>query len=147
MTYPKAYLYQRIVQAKVFIDENFRNDINVDDISEEARFSKFHFIRLFKRAYGLSPRQYLIRKRIEFARKNLLKNSSVTATCFGSGFSSLGTFSTLFKRKTGLSPSQYKELHNNKAIDLKSKPQKYIPGCYLKKSNYEELENPHYIEI
>ncbi len=57
--YPKVYLYQRIVQAKLFIDRNYADKIDIDNISDEAFFSKFHFIRLFKRIYGKTPYQYL----------------------------------------------------------------------------------------
>ena len=40
-------LYERIVAAKVFIDENFHEAINLDDISQKAFLSRFHFHRLF----------------------------------------------------------------------------------------------------
>ena len=50
--YPKVYLYKRIVQAKLFIDNNYFKNIDLDNISDEANFSKFHFMRLFKNAYG-----------------------------------------------------------------------------------------------
>ena len=136
MTYPKTYLYQRIVQAKLFIDRNFNNEINVDNIAGEACFSKYHFIRLFKKTYGFTPKQYLIKKRIEFAKRNLKDNQTVTDTCFDSGFTSLGTFSTLFKGQTGVTPTQFKVNHFLKQKEMESKPQKFIPGCFLQKSNF-----------
>ena len=57
--YPKAYLYMRIVQAKLFIDKSYAEPINLKDITNEAFFSKYHFIRTFKAIYGYSPHQYL----------------------------------------------------------------------------------------
>ncbi len=42
--YPKAYHYRRIVQAKRYIDEHFNESIDLEAISEEANFSKFHFL-------------------------------------------------------------------------------------------------------
>ncbi len=65
--YPKAYLYRRIVQAKLFIDSNYTDNIDLDNISDEAYFSKFHFTRLFKKIYGRTPHQYLTFVRIEKA--------------------------------------------------------------------------------
>jgi len=59
-TYPKVYLYRGIVQAKPFIDNNY-----ADHIADEAFFSKFHFIRLFKKIYSKTPHQYLITVRSE----------------------------------------------------------------------------------
>ncbi len=50
--YPKIYLYKRVVQAKLFIDNRFGDDIDLNNIADEAYLSKFHFIRLFKIIYG-----------------------------------------------------------------------------------------------
>jgi AraC-like DNA-binding protein len=109
-SYPRVYLYRRIVQAKLFIDQHFREKINLDTIAGEAYFSQFHFIRLFKMAYQKTPHQYLIFVRIEHA-KELLKNDhlSIAEICFAVGFESAGSFTLLFKRLTGLSPSQYRQ--------------------------------------
>ena len=71
--YPKIYLYKRIVQAKLFIDANFSERIDLGNIADEAYFSKFHFIRLFKISYGYTPHQYLTRVRIENAKLFLSK--------------------------------------------------------------------------
>jgi AraC-like DNA-binding protein len=60
MEYPKVYLYRRIVQAKLFIDASYMHSIDLDNISEEASFSKFHFTRLFRQVYGRTPHQYLV---------------------------------------------------------------------------------------
>ena len=49
---PKIYLYRRIVQAKLFIDSNFAENIDAREIAGEACYSKFHFIRTFKSIYG-----------------------------------------------------------------------------------------------
>ena len=71
--------------------------------------SKYHLLRLFKKYYGLTPRQYLIDKRIENSKTHLINGMSVTETCFAVGFESLGTFSTLFKTKTGKSPTEFQK--------------------------------------
>ncbi len=51
--YPKAYLYKRIVQAKLFMDDHFTEHIDLAAICWEASFSKFHFTRLFREVYGV----------------------------------------------------------------------------------------------
>ncbi len=89
--YPKIYLYKRIVQAKLFMDEHFCEKIDLDNIADEACFSKFHFIRLFKSIYGITPHQYLIRSRIERSMEMLQSGHTVSATCLGVGFESLST--------------------------------------------------------
>src|SRR5690606_18560243 len=99
--YPKVYLYRRIVQAKLFIDSNYADKIDIDNISDEAFFSKFHFIRLFKKIYGKTPHQYLKFVRIKKAQQLLRTENSVSMVCFSVGFDSLSSFSGLFKRITG----------------------------------------------
>src|SRR5699024_293335 len=84
--YPKIYLYRRIVQAKLYIDKFYFEKIDLDNISDEAYFSKFHFIRLFKSIYGKTPHQYLTTVRIEKAQQHLQLNKSVKDVCFLVGF-------------------------------------------------------------
>lgn len=56
-------LYKRIVSAKVFIDENYHDAIDLDLISRQAFLSRFHFHRLFTRIYRKTPHQYLTQKK------------------------------------------------------------------------------------
>ena len=90
-----------------YINQNYDTDVNLDVLSHIQYVSKYHMLRLFKKYYGLTPRQYLIDKRIEKAKKHLKNGMSVTETCFAVGFNSLGSFSLLFKTKTSKSPAQY----------------------------------------
>ena len=80
--YPKVYLYKRIVQAKLFIDSNYANKIDIDNICDEACFSKFHFIRVFKKVYGKTPHQYLTSVRIENAKLLFKEDNAVTEVCY-----------------------------------------------------------------
>jgi len=98
-----------IIGVKNYIDNNYNTDLNLDFLSHTKFISKYHLLRLFKRYYGLTPRQYLIDKRIEKSKEHLKDHMSVTETCFAVGFESLGSFSSLFKSRTGKSPSQYQK--------------------------------------
>lgn len=141
MSYPKAYLYRRIVLAKLYIDNNYQKNINLGDIADEALFSRYHFIRIFKEIYGKTPYQYLIHVRIEKAKLCLQDGVSVTETCFSVGFDSVGSFSGLFKRRTGLPPSVYQKEYNLNKKQVTAKPLKYIPGCFAEKNGWSEKSN------
>jgi AraC-like DNA-binding protein len=143
--YPKVYLYRRIVQAKLFIDTNFADNIDLGNIADEAYFSKFHFIRLFKKIYGKTPHQYLKVVRIEKAIQLLRTDISVSDVCYAVGFESLSSFSGLFKSLVGLAPSAYQIQQLQIKAQILKTPLLFIPGCFAekkgwtKKSNFEEM--------
>ena len=128
--YPKIYLYRRIVQAKLFIDKFYSEKIDLDNISDEAYFSKFHFIRLFKSIYGKTPHQYLRTVRIEKAQRLFQQNKSVTEVCFLVGFDSVTTFSGLFTRLVKRTPSQYISYYQERKSQIQTTPLAFVPGCY-----------------
>ena len=145
-TYPKVYLYRRIVQAKLFIDSNYADNIDLNNISDEAYFSKFHFIRQFKKIYGKTPHQYLTVVRIEKSMQLLRADTSVSEVCYAVGFESVGSFSGLFKRIVGLTPSAYLEQQQQIKAQILKAPLEFVPGCFAekngwtKKSNFEEVK-------
>lgn len=96
------------VNTRRCIDTNFDKEINLDFLAHLQFTSKYHLIRVFKKYHGITPRQYLINKRIEIAKKKLKSGKSVSDTCYSIGFGSVNSFSNLFKAKTGIPPSLYK---------------------------------------
>jgi len=128
--YPKVYLYRRIVQAKLFIDSRYSDNIDIDNISDEAYFSKFHFIRLFKKIYGRTPHQYLTFVRIEKAMELLKTDIPVSEVCYAIGFESLSSFSGLFKRTVGLAPSVYLTQQRHIKAQVLLTPLRFVPGCF-----------------
>lgn len=144
--YPKIYLYKRIVQAKLFIDSNYGEKIDLNNISNEASFSRFHFIRLFKSIYGFTPHQYLVRVRMVHAKKLLEKGSAISDVCFEVGFDSLTSFTGLFKRYNHISPSQYRKEVLERQKKMRTQPLGFVPSCFaekkgwLKKSNFQEVK-------
>ena len=145
--YPKVYKYCRIIKAKIFIDKNFDEKIDLDNISEESCFSKFHFIRLFKKAYGKTPHQYLKDVRMGRAMQLLHQKISVAEVCFAVGFESVSSFTGLFKKTIGLTPSQFQKQQQSIQSQIKNVPLKFIPHCFaeakgwIKKSNFGEVNS------
>jgi AraC-like DNA-binding protein len=138
--YPKIYLYRRIVQAKLFIDNKFSDPIDLDNISDEAYFSKFHFIRQFKKIYGKTPHQYLKLVRIEKAMELLRTDVPVSDVCYAVGFESLSSFSSLFKLIVGLTPSAYQAQQLQIKTQILKTPLKFIPGCFAEKKGWTKKE-------
>lgn len=105
----KVEIYRRLDIAKEYIDANLGNDIKIEDMAREACLSTYHFIRLFKAVYEITPHRYLSKNRLDKAMNLLLRGDmSVTDVCFEVGFKSLSSFSWLFKQKYGLYPEETK---------------------------------------
>lgn len=98
-----------VIATRNFIKNNYETNLNLDLLLHINFVSKYHLLRLFKRYYGLTPRQYLTDKRIEKSKEHLKNGMKVTETCYAVGFESLGSFSTLFKSKTGKTPAQFQK--------------------------------------
>jgi AraC-like DNA-binding protein len=139
--YPGVHMYRRVVRAKLFIDTHFHEPINVNNIADEAYFSKFHFIRLFKNIYGKTPNQYLIAVRIKKAKELLQSEKSVSEVCSSVGFESLSSFSGLFKKVTGSTPSVFLKNHQEVSMAKKNSPLKFVPGCFVSNNGWDENSN------
>jgi AraC-like DNA-binding protein len=124
-------IYHRIVAAKVFIDENYQEQIDLDDISERAFFSRFHFHRLFKHVYRRTPHQYITQKRLDKAKDLLKENKPVTEVCNEIGFESIGSFSVLFKKEIGFAPQYYRNMAWLKKQKEIEQPKRAIPHCFI----------------
>jgi AraC-like DNA-binding protein len=137
--YPKVYLYRRIVQAKLFIDDRYADHINLGSIAGEAYFSKFHFTRLFKQAYGKTPHQYLTGVRIEKAMERLKTGLPVSDVCYAVGFESLSSFCGLFKRIAGVTPSAYLAQQQELKVRIMKSPLQFVPGCFAEKHGWNKI--------
>ena len=117
---------EAVRRARDRIDRDYAEPLDLDVLAAHAGYSRFHFVRLFARAYGETPRAFLTRRRIERA-KDLLRaaNLSVTEICGLVGFESLGSFSARFTALVGRSPSAYR----TDAVAAGGAPA--IPGCFL----------------
>jgi len=125
MTTPGLARLRALRRAKDAMDRDWADPgLDLDAVAAHAGYSRYHFVRAFKAAYGESPGQYLSRRRIERAEE-LLRTAdlSVTEICMLVGFSSVGTFSARFKQQTGVTPRDYRARHVRSGAAL-------IPGCY-----------------
>lgn len=128
-------LYQRIIAAKIYIDENYGEAIDLDTMSQQAFMSRFHFHRIFRKVYRHTPHQYLTRKRIEKAKDLLASNKPVTEVCNEVGFESIGSFSTLFKKEIGFAPTYFRNMAWLKKQEQLREPRKAIPHCFIEGFN------------
>jgi AraC-like DNA-binding protein len=100
---------RHLLRAKDLIDSRYRDPLDVSDLARAAHLSRAHFSREFRRAFGESPHQYLLTRRLERAAA-LLRNTDRTVAdiCLTVGLRSVGSFTTSFGRNFGLSPTAYR---------------------------------------
>ncbi len=139
-TYPKLYFYRRIVQAKLFIDAHYAENIELYGMADEAYYSKFHFSRKFKEVYRYTPHQYLVFVRIENAMRLLASGMAVAAVCKAVGFEELSSFSRLFKRRTGMNPSVYLLKQQALHKQIAEAPLTLVPHCFAYQYGLVEKE-------
>lgn len=98
-----------LAKIKEFIAAEGTRDIMIADMAQAIGYSTVHFTRMFKQATGQTPRQYLIRYRINCA-KRLLKTTdmSIIDIAYQVGFGSHAYFSTKFRQITGVTPQLYR---------------------------------------
>ncbi len=111
--YLPEYYYVQIRQSKWFMEKNLSEKIELEKIASAAFMSQFHYIRTFKKVYGLSPRQFLKDLRINKGKELLKHGLNVSQVCFEVGYESLPTFCNAFKRATGYSPREYQNLNKS----------------------------------
>ncbi|MBQ6876391.1 MAG: helix-turn-helix transcriptional regulator [Lachnospiraceae bacterium] len=106
MPYHNVPHIKKLEKTRNFIQENFRNELSIEELANSIDMSVSYFRRLFHEAYGYSPMQYIMDLRIENARDLLLSGEvNVTEAARLSGFEDIYYFSALFKRKTGFTPT------------------------------------------
>ncbi len=112
-------MYRRLYRARDFLYSCYAESLTVADAARVAAISPFHFQRMFKSAFGISPMQFVQRRRLEVARQLLsTTEEDVTSICLAVGFESLGSFSSLFKRRFGVSPSQVRRIEEAVSAEL-----------------------------
>ncbi len=107
--YAKGLPKSSLKQIVDFIENHLDTDIRLDDLANTVGISAFHFCRLFKQTMHLTPHQYVIRRRVELA-KRLLKQSElrIVDVALLCGFANQSHLSRHFRRLVGMSPKTFR---------------------------------------
>jgi AraC-like DNA-binding protein len=123
--------FVKLCRARDLLRDCLGEPIALADAAAEAGLSPWHFLRLFRRAFGETPHRFLTRLRIERARDLLtVSRRSVTDICFDVGFSGLGSFSTLFARHVGSSPAAFRRRMRTLVVTPGFHPWGVVPCCF-----------------
>lgn len=99
---------RRAVEAALWLDERAHEAVDLEAAARAVELSPFHFLRLFSRALGVTPHQYLVRARLRRAARMLSDGErSVTDVALEVGFADLSNFVRTFHRAAGVSPGRF----------------------------------------
>jgi len=102
---------QKLLPAIQYINEHFENkSLSSELIAASSGISHPHMCRLFKSAYNITPHEYIIQTRLEYAKYLLCNEKTMTVQTISDkcGFNSSGYFIKVFKSKTGITPIEFR---------------------------------------
>jgi len=116
-TSTRREIYRRISLATDYLHSNYRQPLDLDSLGKAACLSKYHFLRLFTRVHGITPHQYLLRKRAKTALR-LLQTTPLDVCEIASsvGFAQRHALLRQMRRWTGLSPRQIRRAESVPAL-------------------------------
>ena len=99
-----------ILSAIDYIENNYMNDIDIEQLAELVHLSKYYFIRLFKQCMGVSPYEHVINLRINKSKHLLMGTEmSINEIAESVGFNDESHFIRTFKRITKITPDKFRK--------------------------------------
>ncbi len=139
----------RIDSIKNYIEERLSEELTLTELAARANISPFHFQKVFKSIVGETPKQYIVRLRLEAAAHHIVlkPDTTILEVALICGFNSLEAFSRAFKQYYDLSPDKFrKSIEQDKLNILHKKlrnslyPQNSSPFRANDPNNSKELE-------
>ncbi len=98
---------QAVTNVINYLQSAYTSDVSLNDLSRVSNLSRFHLVRVFRRALGVPPYEYLRQVRLERAKEMLGRGSSIAEAAARCGFVDQSHLTRWFKRTWGYTPGQY----------------------------------------
>jgi AraC family transcriptional regulator len=103
---------RNVRRLEEYVRDNLTEQLSLAAMSSVVGLSKRHFLRAFKEATGTTPHRFVLRLRIEEAKRRLIEtDDAMTDVAFAAGFGSSQQFATSFRSATGVTPSSFRLRH------------------------------------
>ncbi len=105
---------EHIAKAVEYIEKNLKNEIDLYACAKACGYSQYHFLRIFKELTGLTPADYIRKRRISEIAKLICENEEyISEIAFAYGFNSKENFIRAFKAEHNILPKEYKLSRNS----------------------------------
>ena len=122
--------YARVEQAISYLEENYRDQPELETVAEAVGLSAAHFQRMFKRWAGISPKRFVQYLTLDHARRRLADSASVLDATYDSGLSGPGRLHDLFVTYEAMTPGDYKRYGDGVEIAYGVHPSPFGP-CFI----------------
>lgn len=120
-----------VMRAINYIENNLKNEIMLTDCARVSGYSDYHFIRVFKEATGLTPADYIRKRRLTEIIKHMRQDVPVSDMAFEYGFNSKENFTRAFISEHHILPTEYKSALNSlklyEAVNFETSPFEVLP--------------------
>ncbi len=102
-------------RVREYMEEGYSRNLPVRELADLAGLSEFHFLRMFRQSFGVTPHDYLNGIRIERAMEMIRRGLPLIRIAAEAGFSSQPHFSRVFRERTGFTPARYAREYDREA--------------------------------
>ena len=128
---------EHIRKAIEYIEENLTDALDNRTLARAAGYSEYHFLRVFREVSGLTPADYIRKRRLTEIACRMAENSRpASAIAFAYGFQSKENFTRAFKREHGILPTEFRAAGNSLKL---YGPLKLAPGPFRADGELIEL--------
>lgn len=105
MTQPETPKNKRILEIMAYLEAHLEEDVDIDRVAETFFVSKYHMMRQFRKETGYTVYDYLLQRRLLYARELIAGGMRATEACYRSGFGSYSSFTRSYAKHFGSTPT------------------------------------------
>ena len=108
---------KRVLKVKNYIDEHYKDEINLEQLADLVGMTSTSFSRYFKQRTGKNFLEYIIDIRLGHAARMLIDTTdSISEICWRTGFNTLTNFNRLFRKRKGCNPTEFREKYQKTKV-------------------------------